>query len=83
MTDESSTAADEQSSASSTTEQDFAAQAEAPSRNFVVELFVEFLNFLVEEKKWWLIPIIVCLVLIAVIALLLHSPAAPFIYPMF
>jgi hypothetical protein len=62
---------------------DFARQAEAPSRNFLVELGSEFLQFLKEEKKWWLIPIIVSLGLIALIALLLHSPAAPFIYPLF
>jgi len=63
--------------------EDFARQAQAPSRNFLVELGSEFLQFLKEEKKWWLIPIIVSLGLIALIALLLHSPAAPFIYPLF
>ena len=83
MNDESSTVSDAETSAPSGTEQDFAAQAEAPSRNFVVELISEFRSFLVEEKKWWLIPIIVCLVLIGLIAVLLNSPAAPFIYPMF
>lgn len=62
---------------------DFARQAEAPTRNFLVELGSEFLQFLKEEKKWWLIPIIVSLALIALLALLLHSPAAPFIYPLF
>lgn len=62
---------------------EFARQAEAPSRNFAVELLVEFLQFLREEKKWWLIPIIVSLALIATVALLLNSPAAPFIYPLF
>lgn len=62
---------------------EFARQAEAPSRNFLVELGSEFLQFLKEEKKWWLIPIVVSLGLIALLALLLHSPAAPFIYPLF
>jgi hypothetical protein len=62
---------------------EFARQAEAPTRNFLVELGSEFLTFLREEKKWWLIPIIVSLGLIALLALLLHSPAAPFIYPLF
>jgi hypothetical protein len=75
--------ADSPTANSSSADPDFATQAEAPSRNFAVELMVEFLNFLVEEKKWWLVPIIVCLALIAIIALLLHSPAAPFIYPIF
>lgn len=62
---------------------DFASQAEAPTGNFLVELGAEFVQFLKEEKKWWLIPIIVSLGLIALVALLLHSPAAPFIYPLF
>jgi hypothetical protein len=70
-------------SAAPATPDDFARQAEAPSRNFLVELGSEFLQFLKEEKKWWLIPIIVSLGLIALLALLLHSPAAPFIYPLF
>jgi Family of unknown function (DUF5989) len=62
---------------------DFQKQAEAPSRSAAAELAAEFWQFLKEEKKWWLIPIILSLLLVAAVALLLHSPAAPFIYPLF
>ncbi len=62
---------------------DFAQQAERPPRNFLVELLIDFGSFLREEKKWWLIPILVALVVIAAMAILLNSPAAPFIYPLF
>ena len=62
---------------------DFARQAAGPSRNAAVELAADFVQFLKEEKKWWLIPILLSLGLIAVVALLLNSPAAPFIYPLF
>jgi hypothetical protein len=59
----------------------FAAQAEHSSRNFFVEMLFDLVQFLREEKKWWLVPIVLCLALIAVFALLLTTPAAPFIYP--
>lgn len=62
---------------------DFARQASAPSRHPIVELASDFVQFLKEEKKWWLIPILLSLGLIAIVALLLQSPAAPFIYPLF
>jgi hypothetical protein len=48
------------------------------------ETFKEFLLFLKQEKKWWLMPII--LVLLALGAFLLlssASPLAPFLYPLF
>lgn len=47
-------------------------------------IFREFLAFVIHEKKWWMIPLI--LVLAAVAALVLFagsSPLAPFIYPLF
>ncbi len=61
----------------------FAEQAGEKPSNFLVELLVDFGRFLREEKKWWLIPILVALVLIGALAMLLNSPAAPFIYPLF
>ena len=57
---------------------DFANQAEEQS----VGLVAEFVAFLKHNKKWWLTPIIICLLLLA--GLLLVSPAAaPFIYTLF
>jgi hypothetical protein len=46
---------------------------------FVAELWA----FLKENKKWWLIPIIVVLALFGVLVLLSGSGAAPFIYTLF
>lgn len=43
----------------------------------------EFLAFVIENKKWWLIPILCSLLAVAVLILLAGSPLAPFIYPLF
>jgi hypothetical protein len=47
-------------------------------------LFREFFAFIKHEKKWWMIPLV--LVLLVVGSLILFagsSPLAPFIYPLF
>lgn len=45
-------------------------------------LLRELLSFLRQEKKWWLIPLILVLVLLAAIVLFSANPAlAPFMYP--
>jgi hypothetical protein len=43
----------------------------------------EFLLFILHNKKWWLTPIIVVLVLVGVLAVLGGSGVAPFIYTLF
>jgi len=43
----------------------------------------EFWDFLKYNKKWWLTPIILSLLLIALIAISAGSGAAPFIYSLF
>ncbi|MCA9136592.1 MAG: hypothetical protein KDB00_07530 [Planctomycetales bacterium] len=43
----------------------------------------EFVWFLRYNKKWWLTPIIVVLLLLVGLAFLTTSPAAPFIYTLF
>lgn len=43
----------------------------------------EFLDFILHNKKWWLIPIIVVLLLLGLLALLSGTGAAPFIYTLF
>lgn len=58
---------------------DFSQQAEKPSGGFVSE----YLDFLKTSKKWWLMPIIVCLVLLGIIVVLGSTGAAPFIYTLF
>ena len=48
------------------------------------QLFKEFLLFLKQEKKWWLVPLITVLLLVgALIVFAGSSPLAPFIYPLF
>lgn len=43
----------------------------------------EFFDFLKENKKWWLTPIIVVICLLIFLVVLSLSPAAPFIYTLF
>ena len=46
-------------------------------------LLGEFWAFLRENKKWWLAPIIVVLLLVGVLIILGGTALAPFIYPLF
>jgi len=48
-----------------------------------VGLVREFWDFLKHNKKWWLTPIILSLLLIALIAITASSGAAPFIYTLY
>jgi hypothetical protein len=43
----------------------------------------EFLHFALHNKKWWLTPIIVVLLLVGVLAVLGGTGVAPFIYSLF
>lgn len=43
----------------------------------------EFLTFALQNKKWWLTPIIVLLILVSVLIILGGSGVAPFIYSIF
>jgi len=43
----------------------------------------EFWEFLKHNKKWWLLPIIITLLLLGLIVLLGGTALAPFIYPLF
>ena len=47
-------------------------------------LLKEFWDFLRVRKKWWLLPIIVMLALLALLVFLTSNPAtSPFIYTLF
>jgi len=48
-----------------------------------VGLLAEYRDFLLHNKKWWLIPIIVALLLVGVLVILGSTAAAPFIYTLF
>ena len=46
-------------------------------------LLSEFVEYLMENKKWWMIPIIVMVVLLGALLFFASTPAAPFIYTLF
>jgi len=43
----------------------------------------EFLHFLAENKKWWLLPIVLLLLAFSLLAFFATTGAAPFIYTLF
>ncbi len=60
--------------------EDFARAAEQPR----IGLVREFLQFLAHNKKWWMIPLLLVIALLAGLILLGSNPAiAPFIYSIF
>ena len=58
---------------------DFAAQAQLPPRSFLGELW-DFTRF---NKKWWLTPLILVLLLLGALIAIGGTSAAPFIYTLF
>jgi len=46
-------------------------------------LFSEFLSFLKDRKKWWLLPILIVLLLVGILVILGGTGVAPFIYTLF
>ena len=45
--------------------------------------FAEFLDFLLHNKKWWITPIVIVLLLVGVLVMLGGTAAAQFIYTLF
>lgn len=60
-------------------ESDFAAAVSQPRRSAAGELWA----FLRQNKKWWLTPIVVAVLLFGLLVLLAGTGAAPFIYTLF
>jgi hypothetical protein len=54
-----------------------AASAQAES------LASEFWAFLAQNKKWWLLPILIVMLILGALVLLSMTAAAPFIYTLF
>lgn len=81
MTDSNSktTSSPELESTSSDSTTEFERQAEQPSPGVIAE----FVDFLKTNKKWWLTPIIIAIVLLTLFGILGQSVIAPFIYPLF
>ena len=71
----------EKLSSNEATEQgeEFRRQAEQSSPS----LPAEFLDFLLHNKKWWLTPIILVLLLVGLLVIFAGTGAAPFIYTLF
>lgn len=58
--------------------EDFASRAEDPAPG----LLAEFWDFFIHNKKWWLTPIVLVLLLFGLLVILAGSSAlTPFIYP--
>ena len=67
------------SSGNDSSELDFAAQATGDRTS----LAGEFTDFLKENKKWWLAPIVIAILGLGLLVLLGGTAAAPFIYTLF
>ena len=59
--------------------EEFARQAEGASKGVLREQ----LDFLRENKKWWMTPIIVVLILFGVLVILSGTAIAPMLYTLF
>ena len=46
-------------------------------------LLFEFWDFLAHNKKWWLLPIVLVVLLLGALVFLSGSGAAPFVYTLF
>ena len=57
--------------------EEFAQQAQETPPNFILG----FWDFLIHNKKWWLTPIIVILLLMGCLIFLSSTVIAPFVYP--
>lgn len=57
----------------------FAKEVEGRSSN----LFAEFWYFVRHNKKWWLTPVFIALLLLSLVVVLAGTGAAPFIYTLF
>ncbi len=58
---------------------DFEKAADSGTQN----VFMEFVEFLLTNKKWWLTPIVVVLALVSGLVVLGGGAVAPFIYALF
>jgi len=62
---------------------DAAGAFESASREKSPGIVREFVDFLRHNKKWWIAPILIALLLIGAFVLLSGTAAAPFIYTLF
>ena len=79
MSDQKSSDQHKGTDGSSSSADEFSRQADAEQAG----LLREFWDFLRHNKKWWLAPIIVILMLFGLLIILAGTGAAPFIYTLF
>jgi hypothetical protein len=49
-----------------------------------LQIVTEYFQFLRQQKKWWMLPIVMLMVLLGLLVLFTQgSPLAPFIYTIF
>lgn len=60
-----------------------ASEFEKQAQQGRTNLASEFIDFLRHNKKWWLLPILITILLLGALVLLSGSAAAPFIYTLF
>jgi hypothetical protein len=60
-------------------EDDFLAQASGSRTTLIAEFFA----FLRANKKWWIAPIVISILLLGLLVILGGTAAAPFIYTLF
>ena len=65
------------------TQNDQKSEFEEAGQGKQLSLVKEFLLFVSENKKWWLIPILLVLGLIGLLVVFGSTGAAPFIYTLF
>ena len=58
---------------------EFAAEAELPPRSFLAEMW----DFTRSNKKWWIAPLILVLLLLGALIAIGGTAVAPFIYTLF
>ena len=58
---------------------DFELEAQLPARSFLREVW----DSLIDNRKWWLIPIVGFIILLGMLVMLSGTAAAPFIYSIF
>ncbi len=63
--------------------EDAADDFEALSKEHRPGLLREFWDFLAYNKKWWLLPIVITILLVGLLALVGGGAAAPFVYTLF
>lgn len=87
MTQETNTPPPDETAETARTERE--PETERPATNFARQaaeappgVVAEFVDFLLHNKKWWLTPIILVLLLVGLL-IVFSSTAAPFIYPFF